>query len=583
MPRELPVEQAGAPAFAVKVDGQALEQIDRDRIVRLDVHEEVGKLARASLLVRHWDDAQNEVIADNTTTFAPGKPVEIQLGYGSELATVFDGVVTGLRAVFRSNREPQLEVICRCRGILLCGARRSRVLADSTDGDLASAITGTAGLSADSEDGASQSAVVQADLADWDMLHERARALGYALYVRGTTLVFKPPAASGSAAVTLVWGANLVEIDLEQEVGQRAETVVSAGWDPDAVDAATSEAGAGEATIPHGSRPDVAAALGDASFSGRTDRLASPAALTPDELDRRAKGEVDRGALEHLSGYGRAIGLPVLRCDSLLALAGCGDRFDGDHYVSAVRHVLDAQGYSTEFQLGLPAALRPDGEQAAPRLQLALGVVDDIDDPNGWGGVKVRFPWLDPDVEGVWARLALPAAGTERGFFFIPEVGDEVVVGWLGEDRRHPVVLGSLWNGQAAPPESLDAQTNAIREIASRSGHKLTFDDSDGAEKIVVTSSASQTITIDDASGSETIALADKTGNKITLDSQGITLEAASSGSITLKASGGKVAIDAMQLEGKASSAAKLESSATLDLKASAALGLTGGVVKINS
>jgi phage protein D len=583
MPRELPVEQPGPPAFAVKVDGQALEQVDRERIVRLDVHEEVGKLARASLLVRHWDDTQNTVVATNTTTFAPGKPVEIQLGYGSNLETVFDGVVTGLRAVFRSNREPQLEVICRCRGILLCGARRSRVLADSTDGDLVSTIAGAASLTPDNEDGASQTAVVQADLADWDMLLERARVLGYALYVRGTSLVFKPPATSGSPAITLQWGANLVEIDLEQDVGLRAETVVSAGWDPDAVEAATSQAGAGEATVPHGSRPDVATALGDASFSGRTDRVASPAALTPDELDRLAKGEVDRGALGHLSGYGRAIGLPTLRCDSLLGLAGCGDRFDGPHYVSAVRHVLDPQGYSTEFQLGLPAELLPGGERASPRLQLALGVVDDIDDPNGWGGVKVVFPWLDPDVEGIWARLALPAAGAERGFFFIPEVGDEVVVGWVGEDRRHPVVLGSLWNGQAAPPESLDAQTNAIREIASRSGHKLTFDDSDGAGMIVITSSGSQTVTIDDTSGSETIALADKTGNKITLDSQGITLEAASSGNITLKASGGKVGIDAMQLEGKASASAKLQSSATLDLEASAALSLTGGLVKINS
>ncbi|MGZ4353341.1 MAG: phage baseplate assembly protein V, partial [Gaiellaceae bacterium] len=346
-----------------------------------------------------------------------------------------------------------------------------------------------------------------------------------------------------------------------------------------------SEAGAGEAAAPHGSRPDVAGALGDAGFQQRKDREATPAPLAPDELSLRAKGEVDRGALLHVNGQGRAIGVPALRADSLLQLSGCGQRFDGPHYVSAVRHTIDAQkGYTTEFQLGFPQPLAPApaARRCGSPFQLSVGLVDDIDDPNGWGRVKVRFPWLDPDVGSVWARLATPAAGDARGFFFIPEVGDEVVVGLLGGDLEWPIVLGSLWNGSQAPPESLDAQTNAIRSITSRSGHKLTFDDSDGAAKVVVTSSASQTVTIDDSSGSESIALADKTGNKLTLDSQGITLEAASGGNITLKASSGKVGIDALQLEGKASGTGKIQSSGTLDIQASATLGLKGALVNIN-
>jgi uncharacterized protein involved in type VI secretion and phage assembly len=582
--RELPVAQIpDRPDFAIEVDGTALDREQHDHVVRVDVHEEVGKLARASLLVRNWDDDRNQVRFSGGAPFALGKPVNVRLGYGSELEPVFDGLITGLRGVFRSNRDPHLEVSCRCRGVLLSGARRSRILADATDADLATAIAGDHGLSAEAADGAHQPVVVQDDMTDWDMLRERAQALGYALYVRETTLVLGPPSVSPEPVATLQWGGNLVEVDLDEDVASLAEQVTAAGWDPATLDAGTAQAGAGDSAMPHGDRPDVATVLADAGLTGREDRAASPAALTPDELDRRARGTVDRDALQHTSGTGRTLGLPRVRIDTLLALSGCGGRFDGPHYVSAVRHTLDATGYSTEFQLGQPRPLSPGGGHCRPRLSLAIGVVDDIDDPDGRGSVKVRMPWLDPDVEGVWARLAVPAAGPDRGFFFIPEVGDEVVVGFLGGDSRHPVVLGSLWNGQHSPPESLDAQTNAIREIVSRAGHKLRFDDSDGSALVLIETAASQTVTVDDTSGSEKIALADKSGNKLTLDSSGITLEAKSGGDIVLKSNAGKVVIDAMQLDGKASATAKLQSSATLDLQASAALGLTGGVVKINS
>jgi Rhs element Vgr protein len=556
--QELPVSTTpDTPEFAVKVDGTLLDRAQRDSILRLDVHEEIGHLARAVLLVRNWDDDEQVTeLADGP--FAAGAEVELQLGYGDQLEVVFDGIITGRRARFVSGDSPVAEIQCRCRGALLAVGERSRVLEEATDADVASAVAGDHGLSAQAETGASQPFAVQAAQTDWELLRARAERLGWALYVRGTDLIFHPPDAGAEAAVTLGWGANVVELDLEEDTGGRVAAITASAWDPSAVEAATAD-GTGTADEP-------------------PQRLASSAALAADELSARAEGAAKRDELRRISGRGRAIGMPQLRCDATLALEGCGDPFDGTHYVSAVRHVLDASGFSTEFQLGLPAPLGPAAAASTPLPGLSAGVVDDIDDPDGQGRVRVLLPWLDDSIPSVWARLAVPAAGGDRGFFFVPEVGDEVLVGFLSDDPRHPVVLGGVWNGTQAPPESLDASTNAIRSIVSRSGHRITLDDSDGAAKVVVQTAEEQKITMDDTAG---IELEDKSGNKLTMASAGITLEAASGADVVLKSSSGKVSIDAMQLAAKASASAKIESSATLDLQASATLGLKGSLVNL--
>lgn len=570
------------PAFAILLGGTELEPEVHADVLRVEVHEEVGHLARATFLVRNWNDDKGEVLYSDGDLFAAGTEVEVKLGYGSDLETVFDGLVVELRAVFGpGSGQPLLEVSCRDRGVLLAGGRRSRLLEDSTDGDHAGAIASDHGLSPDAEDGATQPFALQADRSDWDLLRERAEALGFALFVRGSTLHFHPPRTSESPVAALEWGATLLELRVHEGLSSPMETVVAAAWDPETLAAAEAEAGAGDSSVPTGGRAGLEDELGAAGFSGRASRLAEAGALAGDELDARARGEVDRGGLAQYWGRGHSLGLPQVRIDSLIELEKIGTRFSGAHYVSAVRHVLDPKGYFTEFQLGRPPALCPPSRPESAGSGLWVGVVDDIDDPNAWGRVRVLLPWLDGEIASIWARLGVPAAGPERGFFFIPEVGDEVVVGFLG-DPRYPVVLGSLWNGSHAPPETLDAQTNAIRSIVSRSGHRFTFDDSDGAEKVEVKTSAEQTLTLDDASGSEKIELKDKAGNLVTLESAGITLKAAS-GDITLEASSGKIALSGSKIEGKSTGPAKLESSAKLDLQASATLGLTGAMVKINS
>jgi Rhs element Vgr protein len=572
------------PEFVLKLGGAEAAPTLRDDVLRIEVHEEVGRLARAEVLLSNWREGEAAVKHSDTAALGPGVAVEIQLGTDAATEPVFHGVITGLLGHFAPGRQPTLTVDCRCRGALLAAARRSRVFEDATDADAASAIAADYGLTPDvGSGGPAHPVLVQHDTTDWDFLRARAEALGWVLYLRGETLAFRPPAASEEPVAELEWGETLLELEMGQHLGPRCAQVTAASWDPETLEVVETTVGADDGAFAPGGRPSVGDALDAAAWPLRDTRLAHAGVLAGDELEAWARAEVNRGALRHIAGRGRAAGNPSIRIDRSLRLQKLGERYSGAHYVTAVRHVLAPGVFHTEFQLGQPPSVRAAASPLnALGAALVPATVEDIDDPNGWGRVRVRLPWLHPDIPGVWARLALPAAGDSRGFYFIPEVGDEVVVGFVG-DTRFPVVVGSLWNGSHAPPVSLDAATNAVRALVSRAGHRLTFDDSDGAALVKVETAAGQAVLLDDSSGSEAVVLSDKTGNKLTLDSTGIVLTAASGKDVSIQASGGKVKIEASQIEGTSTGPAKIQSSAALDLQASATLGITGALVKINS
>ena len=164
-------------------------------------------------------------------------------------------------------------------------------------------------------------------------------------------------------------------------------------------------------------------------------------------------------------------------------------------------------------------------------------LVEEIVDPDGQGRVKISLPWA-PDLGGggyeAWARLGTMMGGSNRGTWFIPDVDDEVLVGFEGGDPRRPYVLGGLWNGSDSPPESMDgAGNNYTKVICSRNGVKVTLDDTDGQEQLVLETPGGQKVTLKDGPGSVTIE--DSNGNSVKLESAGITVTAAAK--VTVNAS----------------------------------------------
>jgi len=199
--------------------------------------------------------------------------------------------------------------------------------------------------------------------------------------------------------------------------------------------------------------------------------------------------------------------------------------------------------------------LAPASPEKAGRIfGVVMGIVSNNQDPDKMGRVRVKFPWLSDDHESWWARIATPMAGPSRGMYFLPEVNDEVLVAFEHGDVRFPYVVGSLWNGKDAPPETNDDGKNNRRLVHSRSGHLIRLDDTDGDEKIEVI---------------------DKTGNnKITIKSSDKSIEITCDGKMKLHAAQG--------IEMTSDADIKIKAASTMDVQASATMTVKGATVNIN-
>jgi uncharacterized protein involved in type VI secretion and phage assembly len=564
------------PAFEVRVRDTALEPLVAADVVEIDVHEEVGRHGRLSLVVQNWDADARAVRHSDDGPFVPGAPIAVSLGYHAELVTVFDGVIASLTTHFPRGGRPVLRVEGRARSILLDHPTRSRQLADVSDADVASAIAADYSLTADAADGVTRPFVVSDRISDWELLKRRAAELGWVTYVRADSLVLRPPAEQEDP-IQLDYTRSVVELHMTQDLTGAIDAAVGVAWDLDSLEATESEQGAGAAGIDVGDRPAHDSAVGEAGWPLRGARDESPATTAADEADLRAVAAQRVSALGHCFGHGVVHGDPALRCDGWVTIAGVGTRMSGPHYLTATRHRLSAEGYQTEIQVGAPPALVSPAPPAARGL--ALGVVEALDDPESLNRVRVRLPWRSDGGEGVWARLANADAGDGFGAVIVPDVGQEVLVGFVDGDPAVPVVLGSLYNGTQQPPIVVDAETNAVRAFVTPDGHTLRFEDGDDAA-VTLESGKGHSVVLDDKDSALVITHKDS-GNSIRLSADGIELEAAQ-GDITLKSSAGTISLDSLKLEAKASGPSKIESSATFDLKASGSLGLKGSLVTIN-
>lgn len=522
----------------ILIDGQPLAA--SFALLGIDVSRVVNRIPIAMLTLQTLGSVSEEAPLLAGGPFAPGAEVEIKLrGADGDEVSVFKGVVTAL-AVHTRDGAPTLEVTIKDKAIGLAGPRRSRVWADMTDADVISAIVSAAGLVIGDAPNTrpAHKALVQYEATDWDFILCRAEANGLVVTVRDGTLSLAKMDPSAAAAQSFTLGLDAIgDIHFELDATAPMPSLTSLVWDPDQL-AAAAPADADILSLPQGGIGGDG--VGEALGFGPA-HLTHMVPLPQAEARTWAASRMARARLALIRGRLSIPGLPDADVMQVATLAGFGDRFNGSALITGVRHRLDARGFSTDLQFGLPAepvgrlpgiADMAAGGLLPPIAGVQTGTVVDSGDPDQHGRVKVSVPAIATDsTASLWARVACPDAGPQHGFCFLPEVGDEVLVAFLDRDPRYPVVLGRLHGSKNPPPDGFtDTKQKAI--ITTRDV-RIVFSEAD-KPAVTISTPGGRTVTLDD--DGKSITLSDKDKNTITLDANGITID--SGKDLTLKAAG---------------------------------------------
>ncbi len=578
-PRVLPTSQpTDRPSFTVRVDASDLPR--EYHVASVLVVKVVNRISSARLVLLDGDPSSGTFAASSSDLFLPGKRIEVLVGYHSSENPVFAGIVVGHAIKARQHRPSHLIVECRHEAVKLSVGRRSACFLATTDSDVLGRILDGYGLTKHVGTTTLQhQELIQYASTDWDFLVSRAEANGMLVFTNDGAVKVKKPDFTPSPVLTLTYGATLLEMDAEMDARNQYGTVESLSWDCAGQEMIVSQGD--EPSPPHQGNVDassLAQVVGLDAF-----RLCHGGRIKDGEIKAWADAQMLKSRLARIRGRVKIQGFELNPGD-LVDLNGLGDRFNGTAYITGVRHEITAGMWTTDVQFGMSdrwfaEEIRTEAPPACgllPSVQgLQIGVVTQLQgDPDGEHRIRVRLPVVDPQGEGVWSRIATLDAGDERGSFFLPEIGDEVILGFLNEDPRQPVVLGMLHS--SAKPAPLDAQDgNPQKGFVTRSKIKIVVDD----EKTIlfIETPAGHKLVLDDDAGE--ILMEDSNGNKITMGSGGVTFE--SPADVEIKATG-DVRIEGVNIQTKASAQWKAEGSAGAELTTSATAVLRGSLVQIN-
>lgn len=553
----------------------------------VSVSRELNRIPTATIQIQDGEPSKATFAASNTDQFVPGKQIEIQLGYRSQNETVFKGLIVKQGIKVRKSGNT-LNIECRGVAIKMTSGSKSRYFIDKKDSDIMEELLGAHSLAKDVETTTpSQKEVVQYDSTDWDFLLCRAEANGQVVLAEDEKIRVAKPVVAGSPVVHMAYGSTVLELDAEIDARWQSKGITASSWN--AADQAIVKAEAKEPSTPNSgnlSASDLAQILGgDAHEIRHGGRLEEP------ELQAWADARLLRERLAKVRGRAKCQGFAGVMPGKIMEITGIGERFQGKLYVSGVRHTVSNGNWETDVQFGLNPELFVETYNLHPLPAagllptvsgLQIGIVTALEnDPDGEDRIKLRLPLINTTEEGIWARLATLDAGHQRGTYFRPEIDDEVIVGFLNDDPRYPVILG-MCHSSAKPSPEAAKDDNHHKGYVSREKLKLSFDDE--KKSIGLETPAGNKFTMsEDAKG---ITLEDQNGNKITLDDSGIKIE--SMKDLSLKASkdvkmtGTNTEFTA-QAAFKATGTSSAEvSSPSTTIKGSATTVIQGGMVQIN-
>jgi phage protein D len=579
---------------SLELDGASASPELMEDILQISVEESLHLPGMFTLVINNpylSGRESTEPAGKHQKLFEIGK--KIKIGFSSATTDQFpdrtqgyliDGEITAMETHFTSGS--QAPIIIRGYDIShrLHRGRYNRSFQDMTDTDIINKITQEVGIPSGTIDqtGITHKYIFQENQTNMEFLKERAVRNGFEFFVQDGKLNFRKPKSDGE--ISLKWLEDLESFRVRVSSSQQVKEVEVRGWDymKKLPIVETVNAEKVFTVTDHGKGSKKSTAFNSAPKMIVVDQPV----FASGEAKKIAQGLFDELGGEFVHADARALGNPKIRPGQVVKLEGMG-KYSGKYYVTETRHLYDERVYTTEFSIrglrggDLLSILSP-ATHLQPGQTLLVGIVSNNKDPEGLGRVKVKLPTLTEDHESNWARIVGHGIGPDRGNDCLPEINDEVLVGFEHGDIHRPYVLGGVWNGKDKPPEKIDDTVVGgkvrLRTFKTRTGHKMQFvEEAKGAVKagFEVKTTKGHKININDTE--ECVTITTNGNHKIILDDKNRKIEIKSSGghSYVLDDSSRSISM-------KSAGSIKLDATTTIDINANASISIKGAVIKLN-
>ncbi|MBW4360924.1 type VI secretion system tip protein VgrG [Flavobacterium taihuense] len=511
--------------FSIKINGIAIPDVLS--VLSVHIEKKVNRIPIAKIVILDGEANSGTFDASSSATFLPGATISIEAGYDSKNELIFKGIITSQSIRIDSLVGSALEVECRDPAVKMIVGRKSITYNNKKDSEIISSIIGSySGLTSEvSTTTTTWPEQVQYYVTDWDYILALAEANGLIVTTINGKVAVNAPDSNTSSVLKVSYGDGLMEFNAKLNSITQLENVTSNSWDfkNQAIlngQATPNEAGAGNL-----STKKLSEVIGLSAY-----QLQTSAPLETTDLNNWSKAQIAKSEYSKIIGEAKFQGASLIDPGKYMTFTGLGDRFNGDYLISGVIHELSEGNWLSTVNLGLspnwfteePDVMAPPASGLLPGARgLLNGTVKQLfGDPDSQYRILVDVPVFDTNGAGIWARLSNFYSTSGAGVFFLPEVGDEVILGFLNEDPRFPVILGSLYsNSKIKPFTGLEPnEKNSIKAIVSKSGISIEFDDKN---KIwTVATPNKNNIIISDKD--QQITIKDQNQNSIVMSNSGI-------------------------------------------------------------
>ena len=575
-------------SFDILIDEKAIPT--SYQVVSISVTREINRVPMARITLRDGEAAKRTFEISDKNDLTPGKKITIKVGRDGKNTQVFKGIIVRHAIKIKNSGQSELNLECYDETIRMTVGRQSRYFENMKDSEVFVELGRKyQGVNIDAKQTTlKHRELVQHHISDWDFMLLRAEANGMLVNVNEGTIKIAAPDTSPKPTVQVTYGSSVIELEAEMDARLQWKKVEAISWDfsnQELFKANATSSGVAEPGNLDGSQLSKVTAPDkyNIQHSGY---------LLQQELQDWADATMMRSRLSKIRGRAKFFGASEIKPGDVVQLEGVGDRFKGKVFVSSVRQDMGDGVWDTHIQFGLDpdryACMHHDisDAEAAGLIGsirgLQIGKVVQLEnDPEGQHRILVRVPVIDDKAKGTWMRMASLDAGADRGAFFRPEIGDEVIVGFINQDPRDAVVLGMLHSSaKAAPITAKDV--NHEKGFTTRSKMHLHFNDD--TKTVTLDTPAGNSLELDEQNKS--VTMKDQNNNSVTMSPSGIKIESQKNIEInagvnlTLKA-GATLTIGGVNISVKADGNVSVEG-AMAKLAGQGITNITGGMVKIN-